>query len=241
MAPSPHLLGDFPLKDKIVLITGGGSGISLTLAKLAQKQGARILIADLKLTEEAEAFVSSSPEDIKFQKTNVAKWSELSNLFTASVQHFKDVPDVVVAGAGVFDPPWSNFWDDKEDERYAEVEINVNHVIKLTRFAMRAMVSRSKKGVVCSIASTAGLSGFYTTPLYCATKHAVVGFTRAMAPAERLEGVKVVTVCPSAVDTPLWGDRRVEFGVDKMPLDALISKDKVAQVMFEVRLDCIRS
>lgn len=76
------------------------------------------------------------------------------------------------------------------------MEINVNHPIKLTRIAMRALLGRDKKGVVLMIASVAGLAGLYASPLYCATKHAIVGFVKSMAEADRLEGVKVVAICP---------------------------------------------
>ena len=92
--------------------------------------------------------------------------------------------------------PWSNFWDDTETERYAEVDINVNHPIKLTRIAIRTLLGKNKKGVVLIVSSIAGLEGGYPVPLYCATKHAVIGFVKSMAQADPLEGVKVVTICP---------------------------------------------
>lgn len=233
--PSPHLLGDISLQNKIVLITGAGSGINLTFAKLAHQHGARrILIADLELTQEAQDFVSSDPSNIKFQKTDVTKWKELEALFPSSLQHFSDVPDIVIPGAGVFEPPWSNFWEDAETEEYKQVEINVSHVIKLTRLAVRALLGRGKKGVVCPIASQAGIVGVYASPLYCATKHAVVGFVRSMAPAERLEGIKVVTVCPGAADTNIWGSRREFYMIDKLPKEAMCSREQIAQAMFDV-------
>jgi len=61
---------------------------------------------------------------------------------------------------------------------------------------VRALLGADKKGVVLMVASVAGLVGMYATPLYCATKHAIVGFVKSMADAEGLEGVKVVAVCP---------------------------------------------
>ena len=68
--------------------------------------------------------------------------------------------------------------------------------MKLTRLAMRALASRDKQGVVCCIASSSGLMGIYTAPMYCASKHAVIGFVKSMAPAERIEGVRVVCCAP---------------------------------------------
>jgi NAD(P)-dependent dehydrogenase (short-subunit alcohol dehydrogenase family) len=99
---------------------------------------------------------------------------------------------------------WSNFWDNTEEERYAEVDINVNHPIKLTRIAIQALLSKNKKGVVLITASIAGYRGVYSAPLYCATKHAIVGFVRSMAEADPLEGVKVVTIAPGYGCCSVW-------------------------------------
>jgi len=59
-------------------------------------------------------------------------------------------------------------------------------------------------------ASMAGYRGVYSAPLYCATKHAIIGFVRSMAEADRLEGVKVVTIAPGNVRTPLWTAQQKE-------------------------------
>lgn len=91
---------------------------------------------------------------------------------------------------------WSSFWEDTEDESYNSVQINVNHPIKLTRVATKALLKRNKRGVVLIMASIAGYSGHFTSPLYSATKHALVGFTRSIGELDRLGGVKVVTICP---------------------------------------------
>jgi NAD(P)-dependent dehydrogenase (short-subunit alcohol dehydrogenase family) len=73
------------------------------------------------------------------------------------------------------------------------------HQIKLTRLAMRALLGRDKTGVVALIASMAGYTKHYSSPLYAATKHALVGFTRSMGDSELLQGVKVVAICPGYV------------------------------------------
>lgn len=91
---------------------------------------------------------------------------------------------------------WSNFWDDTEDDRYRALDINISHVLKLTRIAIRAVLGRDKPGVVLIIASIAGLRSSYAPVMYCTSKHALVGFTKGMAVADDHEGVKVVCICP---------------------------------------------
>lgn len=91
---------------------------------------------------------------------------------------------------------WSNFWDDTEDERYRALDINLSHVLKLTRIAIRAVLGRDKPGVVLMISSIGGLRSSYAPVMYCTAKHALVGFTKGMAVADDAEGVKVVCICP---------------------------------------------
>jgi NAD(P)-dependent dehydrogenase (short-subunit alcohol dehydrogenase family) len=134
-------------------------------------------------------------------RCDVAKWPDLQNLSVLSKQEFGTVPDVWVANAGIYEPAWSNFWDDTEDDQghYAAVSINVEHPIKLTRIAIRSLLSENKKGVVLCVSSLSGLRSKYGSVLYCATKHAIVGFVKGMGLAEELEGVKVVAICPGCV------------------------------------------
>jgi NAD(P)-dependent dehydrogenase (short-subunit alcohol dehydrogenase family) len=272
-------IGNFPLKNKIAIVTGGGSGINLCFAQLAVKQGAKVIIADLKLTPEAEKFVNSEAPSAIFTKCDVTKRSDLENLIKVSEEKYGDVPDVYIAGAGVFEPvrppspspnptlthikSWSNFWDDTEEDGYAALDINVTHAIKLTRIAMRALLRKGKKGVILITASLAGFQGTFGAPLYCATKHAVIGFVRSMAELDRLEGIKVCAVAPglvlispifalstfsslpltilttpsSMVATPLWlsrPDKMTQFGYDAAHT---ITPERVAADMYELVTD----
>jgi NAD(P)-dependent dehydrogenase (short-subunit alcohol dehydrogenase family) len=95
--------GDFPLLGKIAVVTGAGSGINLAFTRLAVNSGARVIMADIHLTSEAEQFLKSTKNAI-FQRCDVTKWGDLEHLVTVSKNEFEDVPDVYVAGAGVFEP-----------------------------------------------------------------------------------------------------------------------------------------
>ncbi|RMJ08331.1 hypothetical protein CDV36_012049 [Fusarium kuroshium] len=225
----------FPVENKIIVVTGGGSGIGLSYGLLAEKQGAKaVLVADISLTDEAKLAIKDHTS-FEFIQCDVTKWSDLQNLIDVSVDKFGDVPDVFVASAGVFEPPYSNFWEDPEpfeSNGYKHVDINVNHPIKLTRLAIRALLGKNKQGVVVIVGSIAGYSKQYPAPIYSATKHAVVGFTRSLGSAQDLQGVKVVCVCPGIVTTPIWttgtpgsGER---FGVNE---SLAITSDEVAEAI----------
>lgn len=235
-------VGDFAVQDKILLITGGGSGIGLSFAKQFHSQGGRVLIGDLKLTAAAETFLhateaSSRPGSVVFLRCDVTNWADLRAFVSASVKEFGDVPDVYCPCAGVFEPPWSNFWDDTEDEDYATVRINVDHPIKLTRLAFRALVGAEKKGVVVLVSSAAGLRGTYGCALYTASKHAVVGLCRSLGHADSAEGIKVVCICPGIVSTPLWEEREDKRANDydyEEKKDTHDSPEEIAETMMRL-------
>lgn len=125
---SSKTVGDFAVEGKILLITGGGSGIGLAFTKHFVAKGGRVLIGDLKLTGEGEAFLRETevdkPGTVVFRTCDVTDWNSPRDLISASVQEFGEVPDVYCPCAGVFEPPSGNFWDDKED---ATIRINVEH------------------------------------------------------------------------------------------------------------------
>lgn len=73
-------------------ITGGGSGIGFAFAKACHLKGARVLIGDLKLTSDAEEYISkSSNSEVRFQKCDVSSWDDLHDLISASVEKFGQV------------------------------------------------------------------------------------------------------------------------------------------------------
>ena len=205
----------------------------MAFSQLAHQQDARILIADLRLTDAATKFVKANPSTTHFQETDVTDWSQLERLFSVSVERFGDVPDVCLPAAGLFEPASANWWADNDGPNvYKQLEVNVAHPMKVARLAMRALTSRGKKGVVCTVASSSGLMGVYTAPLYCASKHAVVGFTKSMAPADRLEGVRIVCLAPGDVDTPIWSpEKRERFGEQ---LKSAMTPEYVADRMLEL-------
>jgi NAD(P)-dependent dehydrogenase (short-subunit alcohol dehydrogenase family) len=139
-----------------LLITGGGSGtlplplllqhpsltlpgIGLSLAQQCHKLGAKILIGDLRLTPEALEWSYSLPKaTFYFQTCSVDDWAQLHGLITASVTHFGAVPDVYAPVAGVFEPLWSNFWDDSEDEggRYRTLDVRWKEDVRLRTYQL---------------------------------------------------------------------------------------------------------
>jgi 3-hydroxybutyrate dehydrogenase len=93
---------------KTAIITGAGSGINFSFAKLLLSKGCNVVIADLALRPEAQELVSRYPltspgAKAVFQKTDVTDWAQLEKMFQKTISHFGGA-DIVCPGAGVYEP-----------------------------------------------------------------------------------------------------------------------------------------
>lgn len=92
----------------LATITGGSFGIGLGFIKLLVKEGIKVVIADLQLTDEGKNFVEGA-KDFIFVESNVTKWSDLDSVFKKAIEIFGTI-DLIVPNAGVFGTPSSKFW-----------------------------------------------------------------------------------------------------------------------------------
>lgn len=191
------------LQDKVAIVTGGGSGINLAFSKLLYNAGCKILIVDLALHAEAKNWLSEislkGREDcqIGVAKADVTDWVQLEKSFDIAVSKFGQEPDIIVPGAGVYEPSSNSFWaDSDEDSRYKVLDINLTHPIKMSRIAIRRWVATQMKGTIIHLSSIAGQRSSIVTPLYTASKHGINSFVRGMGPLEELAGIRVLAVAP---------------------------------------------
>lgn len=147
-ADTPAWVKPYDLKDKIAIVTGAGSGINLATAKLLLQAGTSVVLADLRLRPEAEELITQYPHppssdktDKKpsavFIKTDVVDWAQLRTLFDGAVQTFGRV-DIVVNGAGLFEPPSSSFWFNPDHSTLAVDSADCNPGVYQT-FAVNTM------------------------------------------------------------------------------------------------------
>lgn len=229
-------------------------GINLAFAQLLQQKGCNVVIADIKLTSEAEVLVSQHSAGpgarVVFVKTDVTAWEDLRNMLDKAVSEFGNF-EIVCPGAGIFDPSWSNFWhppgsDSSRDfvdaNHYTTLDVNLTHPIRATQLALQhwlkpenaaAQTTETPKRVV-NIASIAGYNAAYPCPMYSAAKHGVIGFTRSLAGLEAQFGIRVNVIAPGIVKTPMVSEveNREEWVDDEK--DAFIAPEDVAEAMLQL-------
>ncbi|RFU28573.1 hypothetical protein B7463_g7788, partial [Scytalidium lignicola] len=202
------------------IVTGAGSGINLAFARVLFDKGCNVLIADISLRPEAQAFIDSAAEKqspkVVFERTDVTDWSQLEKTFDVAKKEFGTVPDLVCAGAGIYEPPSLGFWGDVDSgSHYKVIDINLLHPIKMTRIAIRQMLRAKKVGTILHVASIAAETVSVITPLYQASKHGIGSFVMGMVALEELCGIRVLGVAPGAIKTPLMlEDPRVSGWLD---------------------------
>lgn len=159
----------------------------------------------------------------------------------------------VCPGAGVFEPHWSNFWhppgsarsrDSPHGGRYALLDINTTHPIRVTQLALSRWLnppptSTNKTGKVTPanpkrvvhVSSIAGQAPGLQAPLYMASKHAINGFIRSLAPLDGPLGIRVNGVAPGVIKTPLWTEHPEKLKMVDERNDEWVLPEEVADVM----------
>ncbi|MFN8036978.1 MAG: SDR family NAD(P)-dependent oxidoreductase [Acidimicrobiia bacterium] len=200
------------LDDRVALITGGASGIGAAAARLLHEHGARVCIVDLP-NSDGEAMAAEL--DGLFAPADVGESAEVDAAFDACDRELGGI-DIAFLNAGVTvnvaDPV------DLTDEAYRRImRVNLDGVVFGTRAAARCMTRRGGGDIVAT-ASLAGLVAVPVDPAYAATKHAVVGWIRSVAPTLAAHGIRCNCLCPGFVDTPLLAPVRHEFVQVGFPL-----------------------
>ncbi|KAH8654298.1 hypothetical protein BGZ61DRAFT_500596 [Ilyonectria robusta] len=141
-------MSTYDIKGKYAIITGAGSGICLAFAVQLLEGGCSVMIADVKLRPEAEALVTkyaskdATTPSVDFHKTDISDWGQIASLWKKTLETFGRV-DIVVNGAGVYEPPSSTFWNAPGISPLAEDEANASPGVYHTFSAAIASFVRS--------------------------------------------------------------------------------------------------
>lgn len=189
------------LSNKVALVTGAAMGIGRAMTEELLKNGAKVALLDINagagktLVEALEK--KFGKDKCLFFECNVENEEQVKAAFQKTVDTFGGI-DIVCNNAGILN----------EAEWVKTVSINLMAMIRVSYVALDHMnkLSGGRGGVVVNTASLAGLGPLPSCPVYTATKHGVIGFTRAMALASLGSdyGIRFNALCPGFVDTELF-------------------------------------
>ena len=186
------------LDGKVAIITGGARGMGASHAKKFLEEGAKVMITDL-LEKEGEAMSSELGGNIKFMKHDVTKASDWEKVVAETESAFGPV-SVLVNNAGI---AMIKQIDEITEEEYRRV-IDINQVsVFLGMKYVHPSMKKAEHGSIINISSVSGLRGNSGSVAYDASKFAVRGMTKSAAIEFGAEGIRVNSIHPGIIETPM--------------------------------------
>lgn len=192
------------MNETTAIVTGAASGVGRALTELLSAEGADVLGVDVDADGLAAVAAATG---CATRVADVSSVGANEAMVADAIDRFGSL-DIVFLNAGLLDRDHTRRQyraADLDLERYALVRaVNVDGVVYGAVAAAKAMAERGG-GAIVATASVAGLVGYAPTPLYAATKAAVVGLVRSLGPAFAEDGVRITAICPGGVATPMVG------------------------------------
>lgn len=198
------------LRDRVAIVTGGGGGLGEGICTCLAREGAHVVVSDLKLemAEKVAAKVKALRRKAMAIRTDVRKAEQCKEMVDATLKEMGRL-DILVANAGVdglpneesTDPPMIEYIQEQDWDLVFDV--NMKGVFLCNR-AVAPYFKEKKSGRIINIASVAGRQGVDFLAPYAATKAGVISFTQSVALQMAPYHVNVNAVCPGIIWTPMW-------------------------------------
>ncbi|MEQ1950103.1 SDR family NAD(P)-dependent oxidoreductase [Mesorhizobium sp. CN2-181] len=188
----------FRLDGKTALVSGAGRGIGLAVAEALAQAGADVTLA-ARTADDIEG--EAARLRAGGYRAKALRLDVLDVLAATDAIATAGPFDVLVNNAGSNRP--ANFLDVTPEDYDAVTDLNVRSAFFVAQAVARGLVAAGKPGSIINMSSQMGHVGGQKRTVYCATKHAMEGFTKAMALDLAPHGIRVNTVCPTFIETPM--------------------------------------
>lgn len=225
------------LEDKVVIITGAGSGIGAATAKLFGTHGATVVASDINL-ENAQKIVTKIKKaggTASAIKTDVTQFEEVESLIADTVKKHGRL-DVMVNNAGIAGKHQQKTADHTHDDWHNVIAVNQTGVFYCMKVAIKQMLAQGH-GSMVNVASLAGLKASGNNLSYSASKFAVVGMTKSAALEYGRKNIRINAVCPGFTHSALldqllsvspdMGDKLKRF----IPMGRFGEADEIAEAI----------
>jgi NAD(P)-dependent dehydrogenase (short-subunit alcohol dehydrogenase family) len=236
------------LQGKVAVITGGGSGIGKATAIAFAREGARVVIGNRNV-EAGEATIRQIREaggEGRFVRTDVTVAAQVQHLIESAVAAYGKL-DCLFNNAGI--NMAGSVVDVSEADWDYTLDVNLKSVFLGSKYALPHLISNGG-GTIVNDSSNAGLIGRPNDPVYCASKHGIIGLTKSMALRHGPQNVRVNAICPGPIESSMMVEGRQAMGdaaaFDRMAasltaLKRIAPAEEVAELVVFLASDAARN
>lgn len=220
---------------KVAIVTGGGSGIGQASAILYASLGTKVVVADLNETggQQTVAAIKNRGGDAIFVKTDVSNPANCESMVAAAISQYGKL-DIAFNNAGIGGE--SNAVADMSIGGWNHIiAVNLNSVFYCMKYELAEML-KNGKGAIVNMSSILGKVAFANSAGYVAAKHGVIGLTENAAVEYASKGIRINSVGPGFINTPLLTSAGIDDAVKKQlcllhPIGRLGESGEVAELV----------